>query len=60
MSKGHVMLDIETLGVSPGCVILSLSAVEFDINTGELGESFNMGIDIKSCVDAGLTIDPLR
>jgi len=58
MSKGHVMLDIETLGVSPGCVILSLSAVEFDINTGELGESFNMGIDIKSCVDAGLTIDP--
>ena len=31
-----LMVDIETLGVSPGDMIISLSAVPFDIKTGEV------------------------
>ncbi len=52
------MLDIETLGVSPGCVVLRLSAVEFDISTGKTGTEFDMGISVDSCVNSGLVIDP--
>ncbi len=57
MAMEHVMLDLETLGTTPGCVILRISAVEFDMETGELGREFNMGISIQSCLDAGLSID---
>lgn len=46
----EVMLDIETLGLAPGCVILSIGAV------GEHGE-FDTAIDIASCLEAGLTIE---
>jgi len=52
------MLDLETLGTKPGSVILSIGAVQFDLDTGKLGESFYQNIDIQSCLDAGLTIDP--
>lgn len=48
----HVMLDLETLGVTPGCAILSLGAVEFD-QTG-LGETFYKVVgDIRGSVDLG-------
>lgn len=30
MSKLHVMLDIETMGTEPGCVVASIGAVSFD------------------------------
>ena len=36
----HVMIDLETLGVVPGCVVLQIGAVCFDPNGGELGEKF--------------------
>jgi len=50
------MLDLETLGTHPGCVILSIGAVKFD-RTG-LGKTFYARVDAQSCVDAGLEIDP--
>ena len=28
----RLMLDIETLGIAPGCIILSIGAVEFNRN----------------------------
>jgi DNA polymerase III epsilon subunit-like protein len=37
---GHVMLDLETMGKRAGCAIVSIGAVEFDINTGEIGRTF--------------------
>ncbi|QJI52284.1 hypothetical protein [Cronobacter phage JC01] len=42
MKKKHrdVMIDIETLGRSPGCSVLSIGAVAFDRYTGEIGETF--------------------
>jgi exodeoxyribonuclease VIII len=40
------MVDLETLGVSPGCMILSIGAVEFDPRLGELGRQHYNAIDL--------------
>ena len=36
----NIMVDLETLGTVPGCSILSIGAVAFDPESGELGEEF--------------------
>ena len=51
----HVMLDLETLGKVPGCVILSIGAVAFDSLTVQ--STFEAHIDVRSSQQAGLTID---
>lgn len=53
----HVMIDIETLGQKPGCVILSIAAVRFNMKTGEVRKSFYCKVDPDSCVKKGLKID---
>lgn len=53
----HVMLDLETLGTAPGCVILSIGAVEF--GPDGLGAEFDVAISIDDCEDYGLTVDTL-
>jgi hypothetical protein len=52
-----LMIDIETLGTKPGCVILSISAIWFDIETGGIGDQFDMHIDVNDAVEKGLTIN---
>lgn len=54
---GHVMLDLETMGNGSNSAIVSIGAVEFDINTGELGREFYHKIDLKSCLDKGLKMN---
>lgn len=54
---GHVMLDLETMGNRSNSAIVSIGAVEFDINTGELGREFYRKIDLKSCLDKGMKIN---
>ena len=51
----HLMLDLETLGTTPGCVVLSIGAVEFDLN-GIKGE-FHAHIDTDSSTALGLQVD---
>jgi hypothetical protein len=51
-----VMIDIETLGTTPGSAILSIGAVVF--GPDGLGDTFYAPILLQSCVAAGLTIDP--
>ena len=51
----RVMVDIETLGLEPGCVVLSIGAVRF--GAGELGDQFYRSINRESCEAAGLTVD---
>ncbi len=51
-----VMIDLETLGTQPGCVIVSIGACRF--GGGEIGESFYERIDMESGVGHGLVIDP--
>ncbi|AUR87947.1 ribonuclease H-like domain protein [Vibrio phage 1.106.O._10N.286.51.F7] len=53
----HVMLDIETLGTGVNSVILSIGACYFNPDTGDLGESFHVHVDAKSCCDHGLNVD---
>ncbi len=53
----HTMIDLETMGVSAGCAIVSIGAVEFDPNTGLLGREFYDNVDLQSCLDAGLRVD---
>lgn len=54
----HVMLDLETLGTKPGCVIRSIGAVAFDPAAEILGAAFYANLDRASCAAAGLTVDP--
>ena len=51
------MLDLETLGNKSNSAILSIGAVEFDLETGELGREFYQRIDLQSCLDRGLIIN---
>lgn len=51
------MLDIETLGTKPGCVVLSVGAVLFDYVSDSCAH-FHRRISIGSCIAAGLTVDP--
>ena len=57
MTYKHLMIDIETLGTKSDSVILSIAAVNFDLDTGKTGATFNERIDIQSCLDFGLEID---
>lgn len=49
-----VMIDLETLGIKPGCSILSIGAVAFDPEVGKLGEEFYLVVNRESCRSAGL------
>lgn len=51
------MIDIETLGLEPGVVVLSIGAVKFS-EDGVEEEGFYRNISLESCTDAGLEIDP--
>lgn len=53
----HVMIDIETPGIKPYSVILSIGAVMFNLDTGETGEGFYDTIDKDSCERVGLKTD---
>lgn len=50
-----IMLDLETLGTRPGCVIVSIGAVFFDASG--LGAEFSMAIDIADAQAQGLAIE---
>jgi hypothetical protein len=52
------MLDIETLGTQPGAVIISVAAVEFDLETGKTGREFFWKIDLVDSMKHGFIIDP--
>ena len=54
----HIMIDIETWGTTPGCMLRSIGAVEFDPETGELGGTFYANIDEVSQAALGMTKDP--
>lgn len=53
--RNNVMVDLETLGKKPGCVISTIGAVRFSA-TG-IHHEFYTSIDAQSCVDVGLTMD---
>lgn len=55
---GHVMIDIETLGNTSASAIISIGAVRFDIDTGEIGDKFHLKVSLDSSVNLGLKMNP--
>lgn len=53
-SMKHVMLDLGTLGLNPGCSFFSLGAVWFDPATLTLGPSYYSVVNRHSCKIRGL------
>lgn len=53
----HLMLDIETLGVSVTAPIISIAAVYFDPKNGSVGDSFYKAITLESSFVNGV-IEP--
>lgn len=57
----HCMIDLETMGTSPGCAIASIGAVIFDPEKGTVGDTaadkFYAVVDLASCQSVGLTMD---
>ena len=50
----HLMIDLETMGKNPDSPIISIGAIFFDPQTGEMGPEFNKTIDLET---AGGVID---
>lgn len=57
----HCMLDLETLGTNPGCIILSIGACRWNPEQKQITlrprDKFYRNVNIQSCLDAGLTAD---
>jgi hypothetical protein len=53
----HVMLDLETWGLTPGCAIRSIGAVGFDPYTDQTFGSLYYNIQDESCFEVGLQKD---
>lgn len=52
-----VMLDLETMGKKSSSAIVSIGAIEFNIDTGKTGRSFYSVVDLQSCLDLGLKVN---
>lgn len=52
-----LMVDLETLSTDSNGLILSISAVQFDFETGEIGSIFNMGVNIHQQIVKGAHLD---
>lgn len=54
--KNNIMIDIETFDSASTAAIVSIGAAQFDIETGEVGLTFYVNVDLQSCMDSGLTV----
>lgn len=52
-----IMIDIETMGTRSYAAIISIAAVKFNLETGEIGETFYRAINLESAVLFGLHIE---
>lgn len=58
MEFKNLMVDIESMGNESFSSILSIGALEFDLETGKTGKEFYVEVDLQSCIDLGLVINP--
>ena len=52
------MIDLETFGMPPDGLIVSIGAVKFDPDTVKIVDRFHLAIDPELCRDQHFTIDP--
>lgn len=58
MKFTDVMIDIETAGRTPGCAIIQIAAVPFNINTGKISKNtFKMSINLDHQIKNGFTYE---
>jgi hypothetical protein len=62
MKFTDLMIDFETLGQDPRTIVISLGACFFNYETGEIGPTFYMALDVEGQIKDGRTItaDTLR
>lgn len=53
-----LMLDLETMGSGIGSVITQIGACYFDRYSGEVGQKFNINVDMEDAVREGFRIEP--
>lgn len=53
----NIMIDIETMGNQSYSAIVNIAAVKFDLDTGVIGDTFYVDVDLQSCIDIGLTVN---
>lgn len=52
-----IMIDLETLGTGADCVVVSLGASYFDIETNNLGPKFYVALQLQEQMDKGRVVD---
>ncbi len=52
-----LMIDLETWGTNPGCVVVQIGACFFDNRTGQIGDTFSYNIDARDSVKQGFVIE---
>lgn len=53
----HVMIDCETLGLTPGTIVRTVSLVEFEPITGKTGRKQTWTINLQDSIKAGFRIE---
>jgi len=56
MAQKDIMVDLETMGQHAGAAIVAIGAAEFSVDG--VGDQFYVNVDLNSCVEHGLNIDP--
>lgn len=56
----HYMLDIETLSTKPNAVVLSIGAVEFNPETGDIIREFYQELDVQDQPDRHIDISTIQ
>jgi hypothetical protein len=57
-NTGHLMVDIETMGIGANTPITSIGAVEFSMTSGKTFREFYMPVSLKSSMNLGTKPDP--
>ena len=50
---GHVMIDLETLSTHTNAAIIEIGAVEFNKETGEIGDKLDIIINVSDWTNNG-------
>lgn len=56
LSKIHIMIDLETMGVENDAAIISLGAVKFDPRGDGVLDAFYSRVDLNSALKAGMSV----
>ncbi len=52
----ELMIDLETMGVSPNGAIVAIGAAFFNMETGEVGSTFDIPVNLESSQELGMEI----